>query len=154
MAKLKNAKRQHHIAEYDPTAPATAPTGEAWLKIGKYIQTADNENDEDTDDVGYFDGDGEPETIVNSIKKGRSFEGLRDSTDPAQNLVADLELETERKVWYKETTSDGSHTFQGVATVTDIQIGDGDATEYEPISFKVTFVGKPTKTAVTPTQGA
>lgn len=70
MSKSKNALRQHFIAPWkkgDTTAPST---GGAFLPLAKWIATVSDASDEDTSDDGYYDGDGTPEKVVNSVTLG------------------------------------------------------------------------------------
>ncbi|MGT2834017.1 phage tail tube protein [Streptococcus hyointestinalis] len=150
MKKMKNALRKHYIAPYDPEHPDTVPEESAYLWIAKGVKESAPENDEDTDDAAYFDGDGTPEEIVISKKRGRSFEGHRDYGDAAQNYVADLEdaIGDELLCWYKEVQADGKQLKEGPARLSEIEIGDGEASEFESIKFKITWIKKPTKKAV------
>ena len=78
MARRKNALRVHEIAPFDPAQPNQEPAKEAWLKLAKYIETVSDESDEETDDTGFYDGDGTPEETVTSVVGGYSFEGNYD----------------------------------------------------------------------------
>ena len=147
-ARKKNALREHYIAEYTPgeeTAPAKET--ETWLPLAKYISSIGDDTDEETDDTGFYDGDGTPETTVTSVAGSYSPEGFYDPEDKAQKLIASkkYKLGEERKVWHKIVQTNGD-TVIGRATVTDIVAGAGDATEYEEFSCKITFDTLPTVT--------
>lgn len=148
--KIKNAKRKHYLAPVDPTDQTKVPETDAWLWIAAGIKESAPENDEETDDSGYFDGDGTPDEIVTSKKRGRSFEGHRHYGDAAQDYVAGKEDETgdDLLVWYKEVTADGKIQKMGLARLSEIEIGDGEATELETISFKVVWITKPIRSEV------
>lgn len=151
MSKSKNALRQHFIAPWkkgDTTAPST---GEAFLPLAKWIATVSDASDEDTSDDGYYDGDGTPEKVVNSVTLGYSFEGSYDNEDPAQKMVADMRTKVgdDRKVWFKVISAAGDETWTGVAVVSEIVAGDGDATEWEAFKATVTYIKNPTITKST-----
>ena len=85
-AREKNAKREHYIAEYTP-GKETAPTEDTeWLRLAKYISTIGDDSDEETDDTGFYDGDGTPETTVVSVSGTYTPEGMYDAEDPAQQI--------------------------------------------------------------------
>ena len=88
MARLKNALRVHEIGIFKHDTPTAEPA--EWLKLAKYIEAVNDESDEDTDDTGYYDGDGTPEETVLSVVGGFSFEGLYDAEDKAQALIASI----------------------------------------------------------------
>jgi len=75
MARQKNALRKHYVAVFNPANPTTAPQKADYKLLAKYIKTVNDETDEDTDDIAYYDGDGTPEEVVVSVKAGFSFEG-------------------------------------------------------------------------------
>ncbi len=151
MSKSKNALRQHFIASWkkgDTTAPST---DEAFLPLAKWIATVSDASDEDTSDDGYYDGDGTPEKVVNSVTLGYSFEGSYDNEDPAQKMIADMRTKVgdDRKVWFKVISAAGDETWTGVAVVSEIVAGDGDATEWEAFKATVTYIKNPTITKST-----
>lgn len=150
MARLKNALRVHEIGVFDPTKPTTEPT--AWLKLAKYIETVNDESDEDTDDTGYYDGDGTPEETVLSVVGGFSFEGLYDAENPAQALIASMKYKIgdDRRVWFRVTSADKKKKWTQVANVSEIKAGDGDATEYEAFECTIKWIKQPVEAAVTP----
>lgn len=150
MARLKNALRVHEIGIFDPTKPTTEPT--AWLKLAKYIETVNDESDEDTDDTGYYDGDGTPEETVLSVVGGFSFEGLYDAEDPAQALIASMKYKIgdDRRVWFRVTSANKKKKWTQVANVSEIKAGDGDATEYEAFECTIKWIKQPVEAAVTP----
>ena len=152
MAKNKNALRKHYIGPYKESTPDTPPTAEEYLWLAKGLKTSSPENDEETDDSAYFDGDGTKEEMVISKRRGRTFEGHRDYSDKAQNFVAEKEDEVgdDLVVWYKEVSSDGKTQKEGLARLSEIEIGDGEASELETIKFKVVWTRKPKKSAVVP----
>lgn len=152
MPKNKNAQRKHFIGPYSAEHPETAPGKEAYMWIAKGIKSSAPENNEEDDDAAYFDGDGSKEKVIVSKTRGRTFEGHRDYSDKAQNFVADKEDEVgdDLIVWYKEVSSDGKTQKEGLARLSEIEIGDGEASELEKIKFKVVWTRKPKKSNVLP----
>ena len=147
MAKFKNAICKHYIAPYDPEHPDTPPTDDKYLWIAKGIKESAPENDAEDDDIAYFDGDGTKEKIITSKSRGRSFEGHRDYDDKAQNFVAEKEdaVADDLIVWYKEVVPTGKYYKEGPARLSEIEIGDGEASELETIKFQVNWSRTPVK---------
>ena len=147
MAKFKNAIRKHYIAPYDPEHPDTPPTEDKYLWIAKGIKESAPENDAEDDDIAYFDGDGTKEKIITSKSRGRSFEGHRDYDDKAQNFVAEKEdaVADDLIVWYKEVVPTGKYYKEGPGRLSEIEIGDGEASELETIKFQVNWSRTPEK---------
>ena len=143
VGRQKNALTEYHVAD-----PAEDVETAVWLELAKYISAVTDDTDEEAEDTGYYDGDGTPETDVISVKKKYTFEGLHDSSDPAQALIAELELKTGegRKVLFKTVRTNGK-TFVGPATVTDIVVSGGEATEYAPFGCAIGFDKIPTETS-------
>lgn len=138
----QNAKRQHLIAPY----AVTTPTESAYLPLSKYISSISANNDENVETEAFYHGDGTPENTVISAQKGYSIEGYRFVGDPAQDLIADMELKTldDRKLWHKVISADGSKVFEGIATVTEIVVDGGGADEFETFSCAITYDKMPT----------
>lgn len=151
MAKFKNAIRKHYIAPFDSEHPDTPPTEDKYLWIAKGIKESAPENDAEDDDIAYFDGDGTKEKIITSKSRGRSFEGHRDYDDKAQNFVAEKEdaVADDLIVWYKEVVPTGKYYKEGPARLSEIEIGDGEASEHETIKFQVNWSRTPEKHDIT-----
>lgn len=151
MAKFKNAIRKHYIAPYDPENPDKVPTEDKYMWIAKGIKESAPENDAEDDDVAYFDGDGTKEKVITSKSRGRSFEGHRDYSDKAQNFVVDKEdaVADDLIVWYKEVVPTGKYYKEGLARLSEIEIGDGEASELESIKFQVNWSRTPEKHDIT-----
>lgn len=147
MAKFKNAIRKHYIAPFDSEHPDTPPTEDKYLWIAKGIKESAPENDAEDDDIAYFDGDGTKEKIITSKSRGRSFEGHRDYDDKAQNFVAEKEdaVADDLIVWYKEVVPTGKYYKEGPARLSEIEIGDGEASELESIKFQINWSRTPQK---------
>ena len=149
MPKMKNAKRKHFLAPWLPTAPATEPSNDAWKWLADGVTTAEAENDEETDDIAYYNGDGTKKTVVTSVKNGYSFEGDYIKEDAAQAIVAGMRFKTgdDRNVWLKVVESDGKTQYVGVATVSGIKIGGGEASEYETFECTISWNVAPKQSA-------
>lgn len=156
MAKFKNAIRKHYIAPFDSEHPDTPPTEDKYMWIAKGIKESAPENDAEDDDVAYFDGDGTKEKVITSKSRGRSFEGHRDYADKAQNFVVDKEdaVADDLIVWYKEVTPDGKSYKEGLARLSEIEVGDGEASELETIKFQVNWSRTPEKHDITSSPAA
>lgn len=156
MAKYKNAIRKHYIAPYDPEHPDTPPTDDKYMWIAKGVKETSPENDEEDDDVAYFDGDGTKEKVITSKSRGRSFEGHREYDDKAQNFIAGKEddLADELVVWYKEVVPTGKYYKEGLGRLSGIEIGEGEAHELESIKFQVNWSRKPEKHDITASPAA
>lgn len=150
MPKMKNAKRKHFLAPWLPTAPATEPGNDTWKWLADGVTTAEAENDEETDDIAYYNGDGTKKTVVTSVKNGYSFEGDYIKEDEAQAIVAGMRFKTgdDRNVWLKVVESDGKTQYVGVATVSGIKIGGGEASEYEGFEATISWNAAPKQSAV------
>lgn len=149
MARLKNALRGHFIGEFDTTNPTKEPT--EFLELAKWIASVSDDTDEQTDDTGFYDGDGTPETTVIGVSGSYGFEGSYDPEDKAQALIASMKYKIgdDRKVWHKVVSADGKKQHLGVATVSDIVAGAGDATEYEDFSCTITYNQLPVESEIT-----
>lgn len=147
MAKFKNAIRKHYIAPFDSEHPDTPPTEDKYMWIAKGIKESAPKNDAEDDDIAYFDGDGTKEKIITSKSRGRSFEGHRDYDDKAQNFVVEKEdaVADDLIVWYKEVVPTGKYYKEGPARLSEIEIGDGEASELETIKFQVNWSRTPVK---------
>lgn len=150
--RLKNALRKHYVAPFDPENPKKKPTEGEYLALAKYIATVSDESDEETDDQGFYDGDGTPEEIVKSISPGFSFEGYHDAEDPAQKLIGDMKYKIGegRRLWLKVVSADGKRQWEGIANASGIKAGDGDATEFETFECTLKWIALPTETAILP----
>ncbi len=150
MPKMKNAKRKHYVAPWSAENPTTEPLTDAWKWLADGVTTADVENDEETDDIAYYNGDGTPETTVVSVKYGYTFEGDYIKEDAAQKIIADMRFLTgdQRKVWLKVVDPDGKTQYSGVATVSEIKIGGGEASEFEAFECTISWNSVPKQSAV------
>ena len=142
MARKKNAITKYEIAKI-------VETGEpSYLRLAKYIEDVTVSANDETEETGYYDGDGTVATEVTGAKYGYDVSGYRDLTDEAQNLIVEMRHETGegRKLMLKVTKPDGT-IETGEATVSNIIDGGGQATEYAPFSCTITRNSKPEVTA-------
>lgn len=148
--KNKNALRGHFVQLYTPGVEV--PVEDDWLELAHQIATISDDTQEDTEDQAYYDGDGTPETSVISVAGAYSVSGNYDSSDPAQELIADLKYKIGdgRKVWHRVVSSDQTKEWVGRATVTSIIAGSGDASAWEEFSCNIRFDKIPTESLVTP----
>lgn len=138
MARFKNALRGHFVQAYEP---GTEEPGDEWLELAKWISSISDDTQEGTEETAYYDGDGTPETDVISVAEAYNVEGLYDTEDPAQELIASLKRKTGvgRKVWHKVVRADGKKEWVGRATVSNIVAGSGDASAYETFSCNIRY---------------
>ncbi|XRJ96591.1 phage tail tube protein [Latilactobacillus sakei] len=143
MARQKNAKRQHFIAPW--TSDDKKPAEEDYLRFATWIETIEDDSDEDTDDYGDYAGDGTTKTVLNGRSEKWNFEGTYDAKDPAHKMVADMRrivTDDGRKLWHKIIETDGT-TVEGVASAMEIKAGSGDATEYEDFEGHFDYIQMP-----------
>ncbi|HLQ75430.1 MAG TPA: phage tail protein [Alloiococcus sp.] len=149
MARKKNALTKHFVADL-PTDESTEPD---YLRLAKWISTVEDDSDEEVEDQAFYDGDGTPEDDVISVKKTWTFEGMYDEKDEAMKFVADKEFETgeARKIMYKQERTNGD-IFEGQATLKDIKVTGGEASEYAAFECAISWDRKPeiTKGGTTP----
>lgn len=124
--------------------------GTAYKELAKWIEDVDDDTDEATTSVAYYDGDGTEETTVTSVKGSYTFKGTYDNEDEAMALVAGLKykLGNDRLVWHKVVDSDGKNQHVGIATVSGIKAGSGAAANYEEFACKISYNSLPKTTAV------
>lgn len=148
MARQKNALRGHFIAPV--TDPKTEPDKAAYKELAKWIEDVEDDTDEGTTSIAYYDGDGTEETTVTSVKGSYTFKGTYDKEDEAMALIAGLKykLGNDRLVWHKVVDSDGKNQHVGIATVSGIKAGSGAAANYEEFACKISYNSLPKTTAV------
>lgn len=147
MARSKNALRGHFIAPFNPQQATTKPAKENYKELAKWIETVDDAADEQVEETAFYDGDGTAETDVIGVKGGHEFSGMYDPEDDAQKMISAMRFKVgaERKVWYKEVSADGKKQWEGVATVTEIVAGSGEASDYEEFKCKILWNSLPTE---------
>lgn len=148
MVRNKNALRGHFIAPV--TDKKTEPDKSAYLELARWIEDVDDDTEETTTSIAYYDGDGTEETTVTGVKGSYTFKGTYDSEDPAMKYVADLKYKRndDRLVWHKVVDSDGKNQHVGIATVSGIKAGSGAAANYEEFACKISYNSLPKTTAV------
>lgn len=147
MARQKNALTEYYVGAI-PSDGATEPE---YFRLAKWISTVTDDSEEETETTGYYDGDGTPETDVMSVSKTYTFEGFYDDDDEAMAFIKSLEFETGegRKIMFKQVRTNGD-TLEGRATVTDIAVTGGEATEYATFNCAIAWDRKP---EITPGNG-
>ncbi|WP_281659127.1 capsid protein [Halobacillus sp. Cin3] len=128
------------------TAPGTDPGTLTPIAAG--ITSIDPNNNEETDESFYYDGDGGGSTDVTGIKKVITFEGHRKYGDAAQDFIFGLTNKTgpDRKTDFEWEFPDGQ-LIKGPVTIVNIKDPGGDANSKGEISFEIHFEGLPEVTA-------
>lgn len=139
MARKKNALTEYYVGELGDGGLEVD-----YLRLAKWISTVEDDTDEEIEEEGYYDGDGTPEEDVVYVKKKYTFEGMYDEADPAMQFVSEKELETGegRKVMFKQVRTDG-RTLEGPATLTEVKVTGGEATEYAAFECSISWDKKP-----------
>lgn len=137
-ARKKNALTKYFVGDLKEE--------EADKRLAKWVSNVDDDSDEEVEDEAYYDGDGTPEDDVISVKKTYAFEGLYDDEDAAMRFIADLEFETGegRKIWFKQERTNGE-VFEGPATVKEIKVTGGEASDYATFECSISWDRKPEK---------
>ncbi|WP_054704756.1 hypothetical protein [Bacillus sp. JCM 19041] len=145
-AREKNALTAYFVAPI----PSNGEEPE-WKQLARWINSVTDDSDENTEDTGYYDGDGTPETDVMSVKEAYSFEGMYDHTDEAMKFIAGLKRTPgqARKIMLKKVEAHGD-TAIGRATVANIVASGGEATEYGAFSCLISFDRSPEVTESEP----
>lgn len=139
----KNANVKYEIAKIGED--------EEFVWLAKYIQDITPSANDETEDTGFYDGDGTLVTEVIGSKYAYEVSGYRDINDEAQNLIAGLrhEIGDARKIILKVTKLNGE-IETGEATVSNIVDEGGPATEFAPFSCTISRNSKPEITAPEP----
>lgn len=151
MARIKNALREHWIADVDETDASKKPAEDEMLELAKWITEITDDTDETSEEYGDYAGDGTPKTEIVSIAEKWTANGTYDAQDPAQALVASKKRKVgdERKVWHLIKQTDGKQ-FIGLATLSEIKAGTGEATEFEEFSCVINYDQIPEEVEATP----
>lgn len=151
MARQKNALREHWIADIDETDASKKPEQGDMLELAKWITEITDDTDETSEEYGDYAGDGTPKTEVVSIAEKWTATGTYDAQDPAQALVASKKrkLGDDRKVWHLIKQTDGKQ-FIGLATLSEIKAGTGEATGFEEFSCVINYDQIPEEVDTTP----
>ena len=147
MARKKNALTEYYVAD----RPGDALTEPDFMRLAKWIATVSDDSDEEVDDTAYYDGDGTPEDDVISVKKTYTFEGTYDDEDPAMKFIAAKEFETgdARKIMFRQVRTNGD-VLEGPATLKDVKVTGGEASEYPAFSCAISWDRRPEVTPATP----
>lgn len=146
MARIKNAITGYFVDAWTSPAPS-----DATKELAKWISTVTDDSAEEVEQTAYYDGDGTLSNDITGITKSYTFEGMYDAADAGQSFIAGLEFKTgeDRKIAFKQVRSDGTSYF-GKATVTEIKVTGGEASEYAPFQCTITWDNIPTATPPAP----
>lgn len=138
MGRKKNAIRQHWVADYVEGEEAATSD---YKELAKWITAITDATDEEVEAYADYAGDGTPKDEILSIKEAYDVEGTYDPTDEAQALIAKKKrlLGQGRKVWHKIITADETTQIEGVATLSAIVAGSGEASEHEAFSCTIAY---------------
>src|SRR5690606_34561687 len=136
MARKKNALTEYHVG----AIPADELSGPEYKRLAKWVSTVTDDSEEEVEDQAFYDGDGTPEDDVISVKKTYTFEGMYDEEDPAMKFIAGLEFETgeARKIMFKQVRTNGD-VLEGKATLKEIKVTGGEASEYATFECAITW---------------
>lgn len=146
MSREKNALRKHEIAPYGNEE--TVPT--EFMELAKWITDIEDSSEDTTEDYADYAGDGSLTVDVTNVREAYDFTGTYDPEDEGQAYIAGLKRKRGlgRKVWHRVTSSDGTSEVVGVATVTNIIAGSGNAADYEAFGCTITYDQIPKETPV------
>lgn len=139
MARDKNALRRHLVAEYEPGVDA--PSEEEYLELAKWITDIEDSTDETTEDYADYAGDGTQSLDVTGFREAYDVTGTYDPEDEAQALIASKKrkLGVGRKIWHKIISANGAEEVEGVATVSAIVAGSGNAADFQAFGCNIAF---------------
>lgn len=145
----KNAIRKHLVAEYDPET-TEVPTEEEYFELAKWITDVEDATDENVEDYADYAGDGTPKSEVISVKEAYDVTGTYDPTDKAQALIASKKrkIGDGRKIWHKIVSANETEEAEGVATVSAIIAGSGNAADFEAFGCNIAYDTIPEVTEV------
>lgn len=140
---MANAKfHLNYENEYfiDTTPDAEQPT---WAQLAPGITTVTPATNDETDDTGYYDGEGFGSTNVIGIKPSWALSGHRKVGDAAQDFIAGTAYDiTKRGTRFKwVNTSAGELVFP--VTIVNPVVTGGDAKAKETFSAELHATGKP-----------
>ncbi|GAF65230.1 phage tail tube protein [Alkalihalobacillus trypoxylicola] len=143
MARIKNALTSYFVA------PVTGEGEVEYMELAKWISSVTDASEENSEETGFYDGDGNPTTDVLSRTEKYTFEGVYDDEDPAMKFIAGLKREVGegRKIMFKVVETNGD-VVEGPATVTVPITSGGEATEYATFSCTIAYNQKPELTNV------
>lgn len=118
-------------------------TGDTYARLAKGIMSAEPDNNEETDQTKYLDGDGFGETDVIGAQLIVAFSGHRFYGDPAQDYIFSnmLKLGAGRRTEFRWTQPNGD-VLEGNCTIAAITGPSGDAGAKGEIGFEIHFNGK------------
>lgn len=142
MARIKNALTTYEVAPIVDDVSAAE-----WVELGPYIHTVTDATEDETEEQGYYDGDGTPEDNVNGTKVRYEFQGYYDEEDAGQLFIKSLKHKKgkDRHVLLQVTEPNGTKEV-AKATVTNIIARGGEATAYPVFSCTISLNEEPTIT--------
>jgi len=142
MARKKNALTKYFVGPWKDNETAA----DLWL--ARYISTVTDDTSETVEEEAFYDGDGTLEQDLTGVQKGYTFEGQMNHEDEAMAFIASLEFEVGdgRKIAFTQERTDGT-ILHGKATVTEIKVTGGEASEFPEFSCKITWDQRPVKLA-------
>ena len=152
-ARKKNALREHYVADYkgadEESGEDTKPVAGDYLRLAHRVTTVQDDSQDNTEEEGDYSGDGDTEMEVTSVTERWTTSGTYDAENPAQALIASKKRLSGdgRKIWHKVVQTDGK-VYEGVATLTDIRAGSGDATAFEEFAATINHKGVPKEVVV------
>ena len=141
MARRRNRGRKHYVAPYTDGSPVAE---EEYILLDKWFQTIGHDVNEQTDDSDYYHMDAPTTQTVNRTRS-YPFEGHYDEENEQHMFIAGLEdaLGEDQLVMFKVVSSSGKKQREGVAKLHDVIIGGGAPSDWEPISFTITYESVP-----------
>lgn len=134
----KNALTRYSIAKMPERGSEV--TDSDYMALAEYINSVTDSTDETADSVGYYDGDGTPETQVTDRLEQYEFEGIYNSENEAMKHIDSIKREVGagRKVMFKIEYDNGD-IAEGPATVSSPITNGGEATEFKLFSCTIGF---------------
>lgn len=146
MARQQNWETEYFVAEITDlaTEPPTEES-EEWKELAEGILEFDPSPEDETEEYYYYVNDGEREEVTMSISQIISVEGHREVGDEAQDLIADGELDKNKRQFYLKQV-DGDGTYIGRISTSNIVIRGGAPNEFRPFNFEMRWIGQPVRT--------
>ncbi|HDR7795312.1 TPA: capsid protein [Bacillus luti] len=127
--------------EINTTSALEVPT---WKQIAAGITSVDPDNNEESEETYYYDGDGAAERDITGFMLSYGFEGHRKYGDEAQDYIFSKthKVGPERKTEFIVTEPNGDK-WEGKATISEIKSPGGGANSKGEIEFTISFDGVP-----------
>lgn len=124
----------------------------SWARLGQGILSVEPDNEDETAEDYYYDGEGVAETDVTGVKLGYKFSGNRRYGNAAQDYICGVAHEAggARKTNLRHIAPNG-RIVDGSITLTDIVDGGGDANNKGAFECAARLCGRPVVTPPTAT---